>query len=228
MIRIILPWTRIISTLRKLRLNAKEPLELIVGPMLAGTVSTIRLLLAKRPLLYSGFKDYRDHSDNTDIRTVAPIVFAPDEMRCIALLATSLGILLHTLLGWCPQHVGCASAESASAPLGGHRHHYCQGRHHAATPQNHGTSTDQGQVPADPDPADHASHCCDHADCLFVSQAESIEQFDSQPVTGYAHYLTGVEVSTVQLSELRENSSRFCYPCSQGQSARIARGVWLI
>ncbi len=66
MIRIILPGTWMISTLGKLRLNAKEPTELIVGAMLAGTISTIHLLLAKRPLLYSGFKDCRGNSDNAD------------------------------------------------------------------------------------------------------------------------------------------------------------------
>jgi hypothetical protein len=157
-----------------------------------------------------------------------PLIFAPDEMRCIALLATSFGILLHTLLGWCPQHVGCASAGHDSSPACEHRHHRCQGHHHGGAPEGHGTSPDKGQVPAGNVPANHDPHCCDHADCLFVSHAESIQSLDSPPVCEFVHFLSVDSVFAVQLAELRDNATKLFVPCSQGQSARIARGVWLI
>lgn len=68
--RAILPGTTILSTLGILRLHAKLPRELLGRLMLAGTMSTIRLLPWKRPPLYSGVKDYRDYSDHAGSRLV--------------------------------------------------------------------------------------------------------------------------------------------------------------
>jgi hypothetical protein len=155
-------------------------------------------------------------------------VLPRNEMRCIALLATSLGILLHAVLGWCSQHAGCAMAAREASVPSGHSHQHCQGHLHGATQQHSDTATDNRQVPGDSVPAEHGPHSCDHADCLFVSFVESDQQVATPPVDSILFFQFIDLYSAIQLVELREHSSRLLLPCSQGQSARIARCVWLI
>lgn len=144
------------------------------------------------------------------------------KMRSLVLLTTSLGILLHTLLGWCPQHVGCVVQGSAETTACG-KQHQCRGHHHRSNVERSGPLYDHGQTPADSD-----SHSCDHADCLFVSQVESIHVFAPLTAIEYLPLHIVEHVGAVELAVRRANADRLFLPHAREQAARIARGVWLI
>lgn len=144
-------------------------------------------------------------------------------MRSVALLTTSLGILLHTLLGWCPQHVGCAGGATVVPKACGQQHHRCKGHHHAAHADRSASTTEHGQIPLDSE-----SHSCDHADCLVVSHAESVQALAPLTVGEFLPQCIVEHACADKLSDRRENTDRFFLPHVLGQAARIARGVWLI
>ena len=144
-------------------------------------------------------------------------------MRSIALLTTSVGILLHALLGWCPQHVGCAPGEQAATREARQTHRHCQGHCHDAFAQQAAPHSGDNQQPQRSPP-----HCCDHADCLYLSSVESVQPVVTQNVFEYLPQLADHSFYAVELTEYREQSLLLIPPCFQGQSARIALGVWLI
>jgi hypothetical protein len=144
-------------------------------------------------------------------------------MRSILPLLMSLSILLHTLLGWCPQHVGCAAGTAPDSNVSAPKHHHCSGHHHHSSEKHSAPTSGRESIPPESE-----SHSCDHADCLFVNQAEPV--LDSAPASvGFIQQrCVELPVRSFQSSELRHHVDRLFLTHSQGQAARIARGVWLI
>jgi len=144
-------------------------------------------------------------------------------MRILALLTTTLGILLHALLGWCPQHVGCGAEATAKSTATAQHHHRCKGDHHRSQPDSSGTSTNRVKLPFGSE-----SHDCDHADCLVVSQAGSVQGLAPLALCEYLPLSAIERFGAVELAAIRSNADRSFLSKPQGQAARIARGVWLI
>jgi hypothetical protein len=143
-------------------------------------------------------------------------------MRSLASLATSIGILLHAVLGWCPQHVGCTSGIVEANHSCGSQHS-CASHGQELTEVDHDSSTEHHHSPVDSD-----QPCCDHADCLFVSQGQSVQTLNTPVICWHFHALSCDELSEIKFIELRQKSTTFSIARSQGQAARISRCVWLI